>query len=128
MNILLDTHAYLWFLAGDDSLSAKARGAIESSDNTKFVSIASLWEITIKYRLGKLELEEDLRDVIAEYVSKNGFNLLPIEIEHLLVLNQLPMHHRDPFDRILISQCIADGMACISVDGAFKEYSLNVVW
>lgn len=92
------------------------------------MSVVSLWEITIKYRLGKLSLETDLKTVLTDYIYQNGFVLLPIEIGHFLALDQMPMHHRDPFDRMLISQCVADNMSCVSDDSEFVNYHIEVIW
>ena len=90
MNLLLDTHAYLWFVGGNDRLSTPARSAIENPDNRVFVSIASLWEITVKYGLGKLTLKRGLDPFITDYITQNGFTLLPIKPSHLIALSSLP--------------------------------------
>lgn len=128
MNLLLDTHTYLWFIAGDERLSIAAREVIENPDNLKIISTASLWEITIKYSLGKLQLKVGLQKVLTDYISTNGFNLLPIETSHLLELSRLAMHHRDPFDRLLIAQAKSDHLAVCSADRFFKDYGIDVIW
>ena len=128
MKLLLDTHAYLWFIAGSEALSSLARQAIESPENTKYVSVASLWEITVKHSLGKLTLEPGLARVLGEYVSDNGFAVLPIATGHLLELSRLPFHHRDPFDRLIIAQCRDEQAAVCSADRAFGDYDIDVVW
>ena len=128
MNILLDTHAYLWFIGGNERLSTVARSAIEDAGNLKLISVASLWEITIKHSLGKLQLKTDLRKVVSEHISDNGFDLLPVETAHLLALSTLPMHHRDPFDRLLIAQALSGKLAICSADKAFLDYDVELVW
>ena len=128
MNILLDTHAYLWFVGGDERLSFPARRAIENPDNLKVISTASLWEITIKHGLGKLELRNGLQPVLTDYILCNGFDLLSIETGHLMELSGLPLLHRDPFDRLLIAQAKADNLVVCSADHMFEGYGLNLIW
>jgi PIN domain nuclease of toxin-antitoxin system len=129
MNLLLDTHTYLWFVGGNDRLSIHARAEIENPDNRIFISIASLWEITVKYSLGKLTLKSGLETFLTDYITQNGFNLLPIKPSHLVALSSLPLHHSDPFDRLIIAQGIKDGMSICSADDKFKLYSINdLVW
>jgi PIN domain nuclease of toxin-antitoxin system len=128
MEYLLDTHAFLWFINGDEQISQKAKDAISDPDAIKYISIISLWEIAIKLNLGKLKLDfpfEDLR----KQVTLNGFDLLPLTFEHTLELTNLDLHHRDPFDRIIISQALAEGLTLISKDGNFEKYSdLRLLW
>lgn len=128
MNLLLDTHAYLWFIAADERLSHTARLAIESPENLKIVSMVSLWEITVKHSLGKLSLKAGLDSVLSDHLFNNGFDLLSIETGHLLELSALPMHHRDPFDRLLIAQCKADALTICSADRAFSDYEIDMIW
>ncbi|WP_395094776.1 type II toxin-antitoxin system VapC family toxin [Armatimonas sp.] len=128
MRLLLDTHALLWYIWGDSNLTAIARKAIEDPHNIIYVSTASQWEITIKYSLGKLILNLSLPDFLAKRIDGNGFLTLPIERTHLLTLASLSMHHRDPFDRILIAQSIAEVMPIISGDAALDAYSVTRIW
>ncbi len=128
MNLLLDTHTYLWFIVGNNRLSDVARSAIEDAGNQKFISVASLWEITIKHRLGKLQLKTDLQKVLTDHVVANGFELLPLDVDHFLELNKLPMHHRDPFDRLLIAQAVANKLTVCSVDTVFSKYDVELLW
>lgn len=127
MNNLLDTHTFIWFIEGDAQLSEKARKAIEKKDAENFVSIASLWEISIKISLGKLELKTPFPKILEEIV-KNGFTLLPITFQDTLTLSELPFHHRDPFDRIIISQGISQKKAVLSKDKFFEKYEVSVIW
>ncbi len=128
MEYLLDTHTFLWFINGDEQLSQKAKDAITSPDAIKYISIISFWEIAIKVNLGKLKLDmafEDLR----KQVTINGFELLPLTFEHTIELTNLDLHHRDPFDRIIICQALVEKFPIISKDGNFGKYDrLKLLW
>ncbi|MEQ1485123.1 type II toxin-antitoxin system VapC family toxin [Methyloglobulus sp.] len=127
MNLLLDTHALIWFLEGDDSLSVAAKEHIENPENINFVSVATFWEIAIKVSLNKLTMQMALHD-FKQTIWENGLEVLPISIEHALFVSQLPFHHRDPFDRILIAQATIDNMAIVSRDKAMQFYNVKTVW
>ena len=127
MNYLLDTHALIWFLNGDKSLSSKARKAIESNEAINFVSVVSLWEIAIKISLDRLELKTSFEN-IGEEINSNNFQMLPITFQDTLILSSLPFHHRDPFDRLLISQGINNKFTIISKDEYFENYEIKVLW
>ena len=127
MNYLLDTHALIWFLNGDKDLSTKARKAIEASDAINFVSIASLWEIAIKVSLERLELKMPFQS-LSEEILNNNFQILPITFEDILILSKLKFHHRDPFDRLLISQAINNNFTLISKDKYFDSYKVKLLW
>ena len=127
MNLLIDTHAMLWFVAGDNRLSRRAKTAIGSRDTINYLSLASWWEIAIKCSLGKLELDIPLDDFISERVDE-GFRVLSIETKHLPRLTSLPFHHRDPFDRLIISQAMSEDMAVCTSDSHFASYGVRVVW
>jgi PIN domain nuclease of toxin-antitoxin system len=128
MNYLLDTHTFLWFLEGNNSLSSKARIIIEDADNTIYVSIASIWEIAIKISISKLKLSVNLEEVKTEIV-KNNFEILPLDFEHIIELTNLEQIHKDPFDRIIISQAISEKCTIISKDSNFDFYkNVNVLW
>ena len=127
MNNLIDTQALIWFLNGDNSLSDNAKKAIEEIDVINFISIASLWEISIKISLGKLELSTPFAE-IAEQIDHNGFQILPITSEDTLILSTLPFHHRDPFDRIIISQSFNNNLTIISKDSYFDAYQVSLTW
>ncbi len=127
MSNLIDTHALIWFLNGDDDLSDEARKAIEDNDVINFLSIASLWEIAIKLSLRKLELEIPFAK-ISEQIANNGFQILPITFEDTLILSSLPFHHKDPFDRIIISQSINNNLTIISKDRYFNAYQVALTW
>ncbi|MDB5282091.1 MAG: twitching motility protein PilT [Bacteroidota bacterium] len=127
MNLLLDTHAFIWFVENDKQLPEKTKKEIENEANIIFVSVASLWEITIKLSLGKLVVKSPLKKIIKE-VADNGFELLPILPEHLLALNKLEYHHRDPFDRAIIAQSSCEELAIVSIDLAFDSYKIKRIW
>ncbi len=103
MRLLWDTHTFLWFVAGSSELSQKARQTIETPSNEHFLSIASLWEISIKTVLGELAIQGSYESVIND-VTENGIQILPINFTHTVQQHQLPLHHRDPFDRMIVSQ------------------------
>lgn len=104
MKLLLDTHTFLWFIMGSPHLSATARALIEDAANEKFLSVAGLWEIAIKLSIGKLTLSAPFDVLIPQHLSLNGFELLNITIDHAAAVATLPLHHRDPFDRLLLAQ------------------------
>lgn len=128
MRGLLDTHTFLWFIAGDPKLSAVARTFIEDDANDKILSIASPWEIAIKASRRKLPLAEPFHVLIPREISGNGFDLLPITLDHLAVLSTLPFHHTDPFDRLIIAQAIVERIPIIGKDSAFDAYAIRRIW
>src|SRR5690349_9060757 len=107
MEYLLDTHSFLWFINGDNQLSEKAKAAIIDSESVKYISIVSLWEIAIKVNLGKLSLGMGYSDLRLQVIN-NGFEVLPITFEHTATLISLELHHRDPFDRMIIAQALRE--------------------
>ena len=128
MRMLLDTNSFLWFIAGSDRLSTNAMDIIVDQNNDLFLSIASLWEIAIKASIGKLELLQSFDKLIPDQLNKNDIDTLPIELNHLSELIQLPFHHRDPFDRLIIAQGMIESMPVISSDPAFKMYPVELIW
>ena len=126
MDTLIDTQSFIWFCENDSRLPHSVRLFIEKSDNL-VVSIATFWEITIKTSLGKLTVPEGISGLMDKVLSK-GFTILPIEREHLIVLSTLDLIHRDPFDRIIIAQAIAENMPLVSSDDVFMQYPVNCVW
>ena len=129
MNYLLDTHAFLWFLNGDNALSTSATTAIEDPSHTIYLSIASLWEIAIKVGVGKLELPEPFAVFIRQQLEVNSrLRMLAISINHLEMIASIPMHHRDPFDRLLIAQAIHENLTIITSDASFALYSVDRFW
>lgn len=128
VNLLLDTHALLWWLADDPKLSAAARHTIADAGNHVFVSSASAWEISTKHRIGKLPQTGDLIERFASYLRKERFEPLPISIEHSLKAGILPGPHRDPFDRMLIAQATLQNLHVITIDPVFSDYGVPVIW
>ena len=131
MKILLDTNAWLWFVLGDSQLSDAARQAILDPLNTKFVSAASCWELSIKINIGKYVLPNPYFDFMKHGIAGNGFTFLPIELVHTEQASRLMFpanQHRDPFDRLLISQAIVENMTIISSDKKFNSYSVTTIW
>jgi PIN domain nuclease of toxin-antitoxin system len=128
VNLLLDTHSLLWFLNEDPQLVPNAKALIEDSSNRKFVSMASCWEIAIKIGLNKLDLGESVSTFLPRELLVNKFDLLHIELVHALHVEKLPRHHRDPFDRLLVSQSIIEKIAIISSDEKFDAYGVVRLW
>jgi PIN domain nuclease of toxin-antitoxin system len=127
MKNLLDTHSFIWFLNGDKNLSATAIKYIEDVDAENYLSIVSLWEIAIKISLGKLEINISF-EKLENYILENNFQILPISFNDLIKLSDLPFHHRDPFDRLLIAQSMSNEMNLISKDNIFSEYKVAQIW
>ena len=127
MNFLLDTHTLIWFLEINPQLSSFAKTTIENDNHKIFVSIASLWEIAIKTQTGKLSLTKTLEEIILE-AEKLQIEILLIEPLHVLSLQKLPLHHRDPFDRIIIAQAITEKLQLVSKDEQFDLYKVKRVW
>ncbi len=129
MKVLLDTNVFLWCLAGETSrLSARAAGVIEDETNDLLLSAASLWEIALKVRAGKLDLPERW-EFFHEHMAALGIgSVLPVEARHVFGLFQLPDHHRDPFDRLLVSQCQAERLSLVTSDRILRRYPVEIVW
>ena len=128
MRLLLDTHAMLWWLRADTRLSERAHNTIEDSGNDLLWSMASSWEIAVKLSLGKLEIDRPLHRLFAELVSEQGVDMLPIDHAHCTLLAALPMHHRDPFDRMLIVQAQQMNVPILTADPKFGAYDVTVLW
>ncbi|MFV0436069.1 MAG: type II toxin-antitoxin system VapC family toxin [Desulfopila sp.] len=125
---LLDTHTFLWWVDDSLKLSSAARSAISSLENTCYLSMASVWEMAIKLSLGKLKLVPPLKRFIPEQISANDFKILAINFSHISKLEHLPFHHRDPFDRLLVTQAMTEKMAIISADSALACYEVEKIW
>jgi PIN domain nuclease of toxin-antitoxin system len=128
MNLLLDTHAFLWFIDDNPKLSPTARVLIADANNRIFLSVASLWEIAIKISLGKLRLAQPFEVLLPQQLSLNHIDLLDIAVEHTAVVATLPFHHRDPFDRLLIAQAKAEAIPIVGSDAAFDVYPVTRLW
>ena len=128
MKFLLDTHTFLWWITDDTQLSEHSKEIIGDSDNQVFLSAASGWEIAIKSRIGRLKLPRRIGGFISEQMSENAISNLSITMSHALQVSELPDHHRDPFDRLLISQSQIENMPILSVDPLIRKYNVQVVW
>jgi len=127
MKLLLDTHAFLWFVAGDKRLSQPARRVMEKDDAELILSAASVWEIAIKTSLGRLTLPATVEKYVAEKLE-GGFRMLPVDWSHAAAVEKMPFHHRDPFDRLLAAQALAENIALVTGDPVFRTYGVKVVW
>jgi PIN domain nuclease of toxin-antitoxin system len=125
---LLDTHTFLWFIGGNNQLSSQARTLIEDEDNDRLLSVASLWEMAIKVSMDKLEVPLPFTRLVRQHVTGNAIEVLSIEPEHLDQQRTMPFHHRDPFDRLILAQAIAEELPVISRDDAFEDYPVRVRW
>ena len=128
MTLLLDTHTVLWFVEDAPDLSPRAQAAIEDTDNTVLCSVASVWEMAIKLGLGKLAMSRPLYPEFAELLAEHGIQQLSISYRHASEVAALPLHHRDPFDRLLIAQAIVENLPIVSADQAFDPYPITRVW
>jgi len=127
MDMLLDTHAILWFLKGNEKMPKETRNFICSNEYRKYVSIASLWEVSIKSSRGKLNLDGGIEGFI-EAIDDNGFLLLEIDPDHIKAVAELPFIHRDPFDRMIVAQAITENMTIMTIDENILKYDVNVIW
>lgn len=128
MNLLLDTHALLWFATNDSRLSLKAQLFIEDPTNNVFVSPTSYWELAIKVTIGKLPLVVPFETFIRTAVDESQLVVLPILTAHATRLITLPLHHRDPFDRMLVAQALVEDLAILSCDTALDAYGVQRIW
>lgn len=127
MKLLLDTHALIWFQSGDRRLSKAARRAIEAGDAELLISAATVWEMAIKASLGRLTLSGPVDTYLAEKVGQ-GYRMLAISWTHAAGVEDLPWHHRDPFDRLLIAQALSERCPVVTRDRAFRRYGVEVIW
>jgi PIN domain nuclease of toxin-antitoxin system len=128
MKVLLDTHAFLWLITGDERLSETAQKTFLDPANRLFFSAASLWEICIKKSLGKLSLKSGWFETIQGELKVNAIQWLPVEMPHCAELTKLPFHHRDPFDRMLIAQAMVEDLLLLSRDGRLSAYEIKRIW
>lgn len=127
MDLLLDTHAFIWFMNGDEMFGSDVKNLIINTSNKCFISIASIWEIAIKLSLQKLELHSGFSQIL-NFLSANDIELLPIDFNHLQTLLTLHFHHKDPFDRVIIAQALTEQLIIVSKDEVFKNYSVKLIW
>lgn len=129
MIYLLDTSTYIWFVTDDPRLSAPAKRYLEAADSIVYLSLVSIWELAIKARLGRgLTLPRPFIEMIDEEMLADRFQLLPITVDHIKSVFGLPLHHRDPFDRLLIAQSLTEDLPIISSDSVFDRYPIDRLW
>ena len=126
MNLLFDTHVFIWWADEPAKLKASITTALEDENNRLFLSDASIWEMQIKVQLGKIDLKLPLKALIESQQQENEVEILHITTNHILELENLPFHHKDPFDRILIAQSIVEGLTVITVDPEFRAYPVKI--
>lgn len=128
MNLLLDTHAFIWWAPEPDKLSERVLNLLKNRENQLILSVASAWEMQIKMQLGKLKLETALQDLIKSQQITNELKILVVNLKHVLELDKLPYHHKDPLDRILIAQANIEDFTIASKDDIFSKYPVKVIW
>ena len=127
MDLLIDTHAVIWFITENNKLPQRTRKIIENINNNCFMSIASYWEIAIKQSLGRLILNSGLEKIF-QIIEESGFEVLPITVNHILRNAKLEFHHQDPFDRIMIAQAINENLSIVTKDEQFSNYEVPLIW
>ena len=127
-NILLDTHAFIWWIEDSPRLSANARMLLENLDNECYLSLASCWELAIKSSIGKIKLTLPIRDFIPQHMAVNDFKQLNISFRHIARIESLEFHHRDPFDQLIAAQALEEKMILLSADATFDYYDVERIW
>ncbi|MCI5162656.1 MAG: type II toxin-antitoxin system VapC family toxin [Candidatus Electrothrix sp. AX5] len=128
MKILFDTHAFIWWDSNISRLSPEALQLCQNQENIILLSTVSIWEMQIKHQLGKLKLNLPLNDIVEAQQKTNGIEILPVIPPHVFALDSLPLHHKDPFDRLLIAQANVEEAVLLSCDSAVQQYPVEVVW
>jgi PIN domain nuclease of toxin-antitoxin system len=128
VRLLLDTHSFLWWIADSPKLSHNARDVIANERNEPIFSVVSGWEIAIKAGLGKLELPDPPGEFVTDQLSRNGLEVLPINLRHALSVYGLPNHHQDPFDRLLVAQALAEDLPIVTADPFIIWYPIETLW
>lgn len=128
MRLLLDTQAFIWAIAAPERLSQRARAAMHDETSEVHVSAATAWEIAIKAGTGKIDVVPDPQRFVREQIAANSFSPLPVSIRHALKVADLPMIHKDPFDRLLVAQASLEGLALITADALIRRYPVNTIW
>lgn len=128
MRLLLDTHAFIWYATDSSRLSTTARSLIDNGDNDILLSTASVWEMAIKHSIGRLNFSRPFMEFIKQQIAINRIEILEISFDHIEVVASLPLHHRDPFDRLIIAQSMAEQIPILSVDTIFDNYTIARIW
>jgi PIN domain nuclease of toxin-antitoxin system len=128
VRVLVDTHTFIWALLNDHRLSTKAKQILRSNEDELVFSLVSLWEIAIKMKIGKLNSVGSSVAYVRDEMKEYGMELLPLRYEHILQLEMLPLHHSDPFDRLLVAQAITESLPILSIDKKFSAYPIKLIW
>jgi len=128
MRLLLDTHTFIWYVTDNPKLSTHVKLLIEDENNEKLVSIASIWEMAIKHSIGRLNFSLPFMEFVGQQLTVSNIGLLEINLQHIEVVASLPLHHRDPFDRLIIAQSMVEQIPILSVDAIFDAYAIARVW
>jgi PIN domain nuclease of toxin-antitoxin system len=128
MKILLDTHTFLWWDSSPEKLGKTITELLSQTENVVYVSVVTAWEIQIKKQLGKLSLTVPLAELLESQQEVNDVNILQVQLNHVLALDELPFHHKDPFDRLLVAQARIEGMEIATADPVFSKYDVKVIW
>jgi len=127
MKLLLDTHIFIWWADQPEKLSPVSLSALQDEANDLLLSVASVWEMQIKMQLGKLKVSLPLKELLKNQQEANDLTVLPIALTHVLTLDGLPFHHKDPFDRLLIAQSISEGLTVVTADSQFSAYAVKLL-
>jgi PIN domain nuclease of toxin-antitoxin system len=127
MNLLLDSHIFIWWANSSKEISPAIISVLEDNSNILFLSLVSIWEMQIKHQLGRLKFSTNLFDIVEMHKTKNNLRILPITEEHIYHLNNLPHHHTDPFDRLIIAQSLSENLTLVSDDSIFPKYGVNLL-
>jgi len=125
---ILDTHTLLWLADSPQKLPKNIYSLCENDKNELYISIASFWELSIKMSIGKIELEDDALTRLKHWCDENTITTIPISLQHCRLVQDLPFHHRDPFDRLIIAQAISENLDVLTVDEHFPKYNVTVIW
>lgn len=128
MKLLLDTHVFIWLDTNLNKISPKVLALCENPDNQLYLSVVSAWEIQIKQQIGKLQLQVTLEDMVQTQQTDNNLIVLPIELSHVYALQELPFHHHDPFDRLIIAQASTENLLLVSADSQLSQYDIKIIW
>jgi PIN domain nuclease of toxin-antitoxin system len=128
VRILFDTHVFLWAISSDSRLSLKASATFADTETEALLSVATIWEILVKTQRGKLPFPNPAGPYLRDQIQRTSMSILPVALEHVLRIEKLPMHHRDPFDRILIAQAIAESVPIVTADRQFARYDVETIW
>jgi PIN domain nuclease of toxin-antitoxin system len=128
MKLLFDTHAFIWWDSNPSRLSPQVLAACQDRANSLILSVVSVWELQIKSQLGKLKLNLPLATLTERQIETNGIQVLPVSLPHVLALESMPLHHKDPFDRLLVAQAIVEDAVLVTRDSAFAGYSAKLFW